>query len=158
MGQPAANPNSCATCGTLDNLKRCSVCKRVLYCSVQCQKADLQRHRQVCGQSSHSQVPAPHVRERSGARPAEAEARSPAPTGPQCMRCRHPFNGERHFAEVACRSIYENDCTHGPYCGPCVKRMRTFTLPFCLGCSALIQNLDAPAIVPDAEGAFEKLD
>lgn len=39
----------CANCGCINlPLKRCSACKEVYYCSVECQRADWALHKKVC--------------------------------------------------------------------------------------------------------------
>lgn len=38
----------CNSCGTLAQLSRCSRCKMVWYCSVDCQKSDFTQHKRVC--------------------------------------------------------------------------------------------------------------
>jgi hypothetical protein len=42
--------NGCTNCGTKDvnTLKRCTGCKFVKYCNVDCQKADWKNHKSVC--------------------------------------------------------------------------------------------------------------
>ena len=49
MKKPSNNdvPN-CANCKKKENLKRCGGCKKVYYCSIECQKLDRQHHRQNC--------------------------------------------------------------------------------------------------------------
>lgn len=38
----------CITCGSKQNLKQCSRCKRLKYCSLACQKQDYPRHKNSC--------------------------------------------------------------------------------------------------------------
>ena len=43
--------NGCTNCGTkevVNTLKRCTGCKFVKYCNVDCQKADWKNHKSVC--------------------------------------------------------------------------------------------------------------
>lgn len=39
----------CRVCAkTVEHLKKCSVCRAVSYCSVDCQKVDWNQHKKVC--------------------------------------------------------------------------------------------------------------
>lgn len=40
--------NSCSVCSSFSNLKRCKNCKKVYYCSRECQKADWRLHKNIC--------------------------------------------------------------------------------------------------------------
>ena len=40
--------HSCVICNTIHDLKRCSICKNIYYCSNECQLKDWRRHRQEC--------------------------------------------------------------------------------------------------------------
>eukprot|EP00429_Kryptoperidinium_foliaceum_P062804 CAMPEP_0176082996 /NCGR_PEP_ID=MMETSP0120_2-20121206/41519_1 /TAXON_ID=160619 /ORGANISM="Kryptoperidinium foliaceum, Strain CCMP 1326" /LENGTH=179 /DNA_ID=CAMNT_0017416771 /DNA_START=19 /DNA_END=557 /DNA_ORIENTATION=+ len=76
----------------------------------------------------------------------EAEAKTPEATGPACLRCRRPSGAcesDRHEAVIVQRSIFAPACDHRPYCRRCADRMRTQTLPFCHGCSALVARIEA---------------
>lgn len=42
------NCNHCFTVGGLERFKRCKRCKSVLYCSMECQKAQWQEHKLLC--------------------------------------------------------------------------------------------------------------
>lgn len=39
---------TCSTCSKSEALKRCARCKKVSYCSAECQKADWQKHKEIC--------------------------------------------------------------------------------------------------------------
>lgn len=44
-------PGACSSCGSKETkLKRCSRCKRVAYCSRDCQAADWKQHKKACAQ------------------------------------------------------------------------------------------------------------
>lgn len=40
--------NSCVICGSVENIKLCTGCRKVHYCSVNCQKQDRNSHKKVC--------------------------------------------------------------------------------------------------------------
>lgn len=46
--QSSQNQKVCAVCKKKENLKSCSRCKKVHYCSVECQKKDWNTHKQDC--------------------------------------------------------------------------------------------------------------
>ena len=39
---------SCEVCKNVGDIKKCSACKELLYCSVQCQRKAWKEHKQVC--------------------------------------------------------------------------------------------------------------
>ncbi|GAW81998.1 hypothetical protein, conserved [Plasmodium gonderi] len=41
-------PNACEHCYTEKNLKRCGKCKKVYYCSIECQRKDFVFHKRIC--------------------------------------------------------------------------------------------------------------
>lgn len=43
---------NCANCGSQGKLRACTACKKVSYCSTECQKKDWQFHRRTCGGSA----------------------------------------------------------------------------------------------------------
>lgn len=45
------SPNSCAPCGSKENLKRCDHCQVVMYCSTFCQKEHWYQHKLSCQQN-----------------------------------------------------------------------------------------------------------
>ena len=53
--------HACNVCDSETNLKRCARCKKVAYCSRNCQKKDWKTHREKCSivSSSSSQRPGP---------------------------------------------------------------------------------------------------
>jgi hypothetical protein len=42
----------CAVCGSVEDLKRCSRCKKVSYCSIDHQKKDWTTHKKTCGKTT----------------------------------------------------------------------------------------------------------
>jgi len=38
----------CSLCGSTKNLKYCSGCKKIQYCSTSCQKNDWKKHKKIC--------------------------------------------------------------------------------------------------------------
>lgn len=152
---------TCRNCAIEGNpskpLLRCSRCKAAFYCSQDCQKADLRRHRRDddCGTKP---VAAPLPTEAS-ARTHETVAAPPVPgvrcdaqvDGPRCLRCRGAA-GEV-YASVVRNSIFAEDCAHGPYCARCADRMQRHTLPFCHGCSALVDCFQHPGRCESSDGA-----
>ena len=44
----AETASKCRTCGADSNVKRCSRCKSVWYCSRKCQRVDFAGHEQIC--------------------------------------------------------------------------------------------------------------
>mmetsp|Transcript_95031 Transcript_95031/g.306041 ORF Transcript_95031/g.306041 Transcript_95031/m.306041 type:complete len:214 (+) Transcript_95031:133-774(+) len=165
LPESAAAGTTCRNCGKEEgqessSLKRCGLCKAVRYCSVLCQKSDIQRHRREdrCGATA-----SPIVASSSGASPSAAStATAAAPavtrpvaaapsegsrTGPKCMRCRKPAGEAKEghgFADIVQRSIFASEpCLHGPYCSGCTASIRRQTLPFCHGCGALVARMEA---------------
>lgn len=174
----------CAACGAPPgNLKRCSICKAVYYCNIECQRNDIARHRREDGCGSTSSRPpsagscvgaaitattaagrgacaaqtlasgggglSSSAAASTGSRTSASAAPAKPTTGPLCLRCRKPAGEEtsRFVAQIVQRSIYANDCTHGPYCASCAARMQRQTLSFCLGCSALVNRMEAEVSV-----------
>ncbi|CAA9989312.1 MYND finger protein, putative [Plasmodium knowlesi strain H] len=45
---PTVRPNVCEHCYTEKNLKRCGKCKKVYYCSIECQRKDFVFHKRIC--------------------------------------------------------------------------------------------------------------
>jgi hypothetical protein len=43
-----AKRKGCTTCGLMENLKSCKICRDVYYCSVECQKKAWPNHKVVC--------------------------------------------------------------------------------------------------------------
>mmetsp|Transcript_34640 Transcript_34640/g.80882 ORF Transcript_34640/g.80882 Transcript_34640/m.80882 type:complete len:281 (-) Transcript_34640:33-875(-) len=71
---------------------------------------------------------------------------SPMKSGPPCLRCRaatEQDGSDHRYAHTLHRSIFGVKCEHGPYCLNCVQRMQRLTLPFCLGCSSLVDRFEA---------------
>ncbi|SCP05239.1 MYND finger protein, putative [Plasmodium ovale] len=48
MNKEIEKANTCETCYTEKNLKRCGKCKKVFYCSIECQKKDFIFHKRIC--------------------------------------------------------------------------------------------------------------
>ena len=42
------NTKSCNNCGKMENLKLCSRCRSVFYCSVDCQRSHWKQHKKTC--------------------------------------------------------------------------------------------------------------
>jgi len=40
--------DKCFLCGKVDNLKKCGICKRVYYCSIDCRKKEWKTHKKYC--------------------------------------------------------------------------------------------------------------
>ncbi len=55
----------CAVCGLKEHLSKCSRCKKIMYCSLDCQKKDWKKHKSNCGPSktvaSSSSTSAPNT-------------------------------------------------------------------------------------------------
>mmetsp|Transcript_39630 Transcript_39630/g.88793 ORF Transcript_39630/g.88793 Transcript_39630/m.88793 type:complete len:287 (-) Transcript_39630:105-965(-) len=59
-----------------------------------------------------------------------------------CANCSNPMSkkpGEAAYAELVCRSVFEPDCKHGPFCLKCRERVAQKVLPCCV-CRGLIQT------------------
>jgi len=151
---------NCAIEGTASKpLLRCSRCKAVYYCSQDCQKADIRRHRRDddCGGKaavSATQAFAAPPASEAALRAANSATSSKAAErqrdvqveGPPCLRCRAPAGkaADQIYVSVAQKSIFQQECEHGPYCSKCAGRMQMHTLPFCHGCSALVDYFESP--------------
>ncbi|EUD66289.1 hypothetical protein C922_03205 [Plasmodium inui San Antonio 1] len=48
VSAPTERPNVCEHCYTEKNLKRCGKCKKVYYCSIECQRKDFVFHKRIC--------------------------------------------------------------------------------------------------------------
>ncbi|GAB67522.1 MYND finger domain protein [Plasmodium cynomolgi strain B] len=48
VSPPTERPNVCEHCYTEKNLKRCGKCKKVYYCSIECQRKDFVFHKRIC--------------------------------------------------------------------------------------------------------------
>ena len=61
MDVDIATVHACNVCDSETNLKRCARCKKVAYCSRNCQKKDWKTHQEKCSgaSSSSSQRPGP---------------------------------------------------------------------------------------------------
>eukprot|EP00930_Biecheleria_cincta_P099839 TRINITY_DN91451_c0_g1_i1.p1 TRINITY_DN91451_c0_g1~~TRINITY_DN91451_c0_g1_i1.p1 ORF type:complete len:194 (+),score=13.81 TRINITY_DN91451_c0_g1_i1:29-583(+) len=153
----AADAPCCSVCGSGGTLKRCSICKEVVYCSIDCQKQDFPRHRREdgCVKRPAQTTPSAPAANRKGdcgqsslgstnTERASRRIAHPFVSGPPCLRCRKPSGeaDDQVFADIAQRSIFGNpSCRHGPYCGICGDRIRRTTLAFCCGCNALIGSI-----------------
>jgi hypothetical protein len=48
MGHAGVQPNTCASCGKTEKLRKCSKCKAIYYCGEECQRADWRKHKGLC--------------------------------------------------------------------------------------------------------------
>ena len=49
---PPSNPG-CFVCGKLEPVKKCGKCRKVQYCSPECQKADWKMHKEICNKKTN---------------------------------------------------------------------------------------------------------
>lgn len=166
-----AEAHGCAHCQKQGDLKRCSICKVAHYCNITCQKSDLKRHRQEdrCGAVStpskaRSTAEPATVSSHSSASPTTSSVQKnvtedtsrptssitpPAKRGldvdstPRCLRCRSAAGeaSEHRYVDIVCRSIFEPQCAHGPFCDTCIQKLQRQTLAFC-SCRALIRTCE----------------
>mmetsp|Transcript_2525 Transcript_2525/g.5931 ORF Transcript_2525/g.5931 Transcript_2525/m.5931 type:complete len:174 (+) Transcript_2525:95-616(+) len=169
-----ASPGSqCAVCLVDRDLKRCSTCKAVYYCSVACQRSDISRHRREDGCGSYRSTPTSSSAlsartDALNAAPAAATVSKKVLTGPPCLRCRSPAGPEEEhvYASIVQRSIFAAECAHGPCCSRCAERMQRQTLPFCPGCGALVAcfkargeaGTGASPSLDEAQREFDRMD
>eukprot|EP00928_Gymnodinium_smaydae_P029703 TRINITY_DN22297_c0_g1_i1.p1 TRINITY_DN22297_c0_g1~~TRINITY_DN22297_c0_g1_i1.p1 ORF type:complete len:323 (-),score=68.27 TRINITY_DN22297_c0_g1_i1:74-1042(-) len=153
MSQAGAGPRCAAAgCEAIEGLKLCTACRQVRYCSVQCQRADRQRHRSRDGCGTPAATAASVGPKTQAQAVVAAVPAVETHAGPRCLRCRGGIAGAGAlYAEIAKRSIFDSDCKHGPYCPRCVGRMNRQTLPFC-SCGALVLRFP-PAESGEADGA-----
>mmetsp|Transcript_61142 Transcript_61142/g.129129 ORF Transcript_61142/g.129129 Transcript_61142/m.129129 type:complete len:382 (+) Transcript_61142:93-1238(+) len=96
------------------------------------------------GGKMSQQTPAPSAAELQFEqdRQARQAAAASAPKGaPRCVQCRlpQPVKCTASYADVLCRSLFQPDCAHGPFCARCRRSVSCRVLPSCV-CRALVNT------------------